>query len=182
MHRLVVTAILVLLAGTFLGGTVFRAPVGYAATALLDVFVTNDTSHPVPVSEQNKDATGNIKVHEQGTANVNVANSSLSVTAPVVTSGAGAESFGTSSSPLEVGACPCTASAIVVTMTSGVSGLTLFSSTSFPPAIAANFVGPALGGASTIVLPLPRPITFIAAECKGPSGEGCTISEVGDQP
>jgi hypothetical protein len=77
MRRSVVAAILVLLAGTVLGGTVFRAPIGYAATApssLLNVFVTNDPMHPVPVREQNLDTNGNIKVHEQGTAAVHVDN------------------------------------------------------------------------------------------------------------
>ena len=33
---------------------------------MLSVFVTNDASHPVPVREQNVDANGNVKVHEQG--------------------------------------------------------------------------------------------------------------------
>lgn len=40
------------------------------------VFVTNDSAHPVPVQEQRTDANGNIKVHEQGTANANVTNDS----------------------------------------------------------------------------------------------------------
>jgi hypothetical protein len=70
MRRSVVMAILVLLAGTVLGGTVFRAPVGYAASELLNVFVTNDSTHPVPVREQNTDSNGNIKVHEQGTVGI----------------------------------------------------------------------------------------------------------------
>jgi hypothetical protein len=51
------------------------------------MFVANDSSHPVPVREQNLDTSGNIKLHEQGTANVNVTNPSLSVTAPAVTGG-----------------------------------------------------------------------------------------------
>jgi hypothetical protein len=34
------------------------------------VFVENDAANPVPVQEQNRDASGAIKVHEQGTANV----------------------------------------------------------------------------------------------------------------
>ena len=59
----------------FLGSTVFRQQVA-DASSLLNVFVTNDSSHPVPVHEQNTDANGNIKVHEQGTANINVTNTS----------------------------------------------------------------------------------------------------------
>ena len=44
------------------------------ATGISKVFVTNTASNPVPVREQNRDANGNIKVHEQGTAKANVTN------------------------------------------------------------------------------------------------------------
>ena len=57
-------AALVLVAATLLGATVLREPVANAAAATLNVLVTNDSAHPVPV-------------HEQGTANVNVTNGSL---------------------------------------------------------------------------------------------------------
>ena len=60
---------LVLVAATLLGATVLREPVANAAAATLNVLVTNDSAHPVPV-------------HEQGTANVNVTNGSLTVTPP----------------------------------------------------------------------------------------------------
>ena len=53
-------AALLLLAATLLGATVLREPVADAATATLNVFVTNDSAHPVPVHEQ-----GNVKVSEQ---------------------------------------------------------------------------------------------------------------------
>jgi hypothetical protein len=46
----------------FLGATLFREEVAQAASAILNV------------QEQNTDANGNIKVHEQGTATVNVSN------------------------------------------------------------------------------------------------------------
>jgi hypothetical protein len=39
--------------------------VGAKARVLLNVFVTNSSSNPVPVREQNTDVNGNIKVHEQ---------------------------------------------------------------------------------------------------------------------
>src|SRR5439155_23397713 len=42
------------------------------AAQITSVFVTNDSSHAVPVREQALDANGNIKVHEQGTGNVTV--------------------------------------------------------------------------------------------------------------
>jgi hypothetical protein len=45
-----------------------------AADQLFSVFVTNTAANPVPVREQNLDGSGSIKVHEQGTAHVNVTN------------------------------------------------------------------------------------------------------------
>lgn len=74
MAKLLASGGLVLLA-LILGATVFREPVAWAAQAV-DAHITN------------LDANGNIKVHEQGTANVavqgtptvNVANASLPVT------------------------------------------------------------------------------------------------------
>jgi hypothetical protein len=61
-------AILALLLGLslVLGTTVFREQVARAAPAILQVFVVNDTRHPVPV-------------HEQGIADVNVTNTPLAV-------------------------------------------------------------------------------------------------------
>ena len=41
-----------------------------AASSMLNVFVTNTAAHPVPVNVTNTDANGNLKVHEQGTADV----------------------------------------------------------------------------------------------------------------
>ncbi|HEY6960603.1 MAG TPA: hypothetical protein VI408_01800, partial [Gaiellaceae bacterium] len=72
-------AFLLLLGSTVLGATVLREPVADAAAPIASVFVSNDASHPVPVREQNLDANGDVKVHEQGTANVNVTNSTLAV-------------------------------------------------------------------------------------------------------
>lgn len=69
MRRALIPAFLVLFVSFVLGATVFREQVAWAA-ANLNVFVTNDSSHPVPVQEQRVDANQNIKVHEQGTATV----------------------------------------------------------------------------------------------------------------
>jgi hypothetical protein len=49
------------------------------AAQISSVIVTNDAAHAVPVRDQNTDANGNIKVHEQGTASVNVTNTTLAV-------------------------------------------------------------------------------------------------------
>jgi hypothetical protein len=72
-------AALLLVAATVLGATVLREPVADAAQAPLSVFVNNDSSHPVPVAETNKDAGGNIKVHEQGTAAVRSGEEEVSI-------------------------------------------------------------------------------------------------------
>jgi hypothetical protein len=84
MRKLLIAAVaVVLLSGAVLGGTVFHEPIAQAATQVLNVFVTNDSTHPVPTKEQNLDASGNIKVHEQGIANVNVSNASIPVNGTV---------------------------------------------------------------------------------------------------
>jgi len=77
--RKAVIPVSLLLLGTVMGATVFQGQVAHAAAGILSVFVTNGPSHPVPVQEQNLDANGNIKVHEQGTANVNVTNTTVPV-------------------------------------------------------------------------------------------------------
>ena len=60
MRKAIIPALLLVLVSVVLGATVFREQVAHAASNL-NVFVTNDAAHPVPV-------------HEQGTANVNVTN------------------------------------------------------------------------------------------------------------
>ena len=73
MRKTLLVALLVA-AGAALGGTVLRNPIAYAATNVPQMFVSNDSAHAVPVREQNLDAGNNLRVHEQGTANVNVTN------------------------------------------------------------------------------------------------------------
>jgi hypothetical protein len=65
--------------GVVLGATVFRADIAQATGLAQSVTVNNTAADPVPVREQNLDGSGRIRVHEAGTANVNVTNSSLSV-------------------------------------------------------------------------------------------------------
>jgi hypothetical protein len=57
-----------------LGSTVLRSPLAEAASPFTDVIVGNSSSNPVPVAEQNVDANGDLKVHEQGTAAVSIQN------------------------------------------------------------------------------------------------------------
>lgn len=83
MRKLLIAAAVLLLSSAVLGGTAFHEPIANAATQVLSVFVTNDSTHPVPTKEQNLDASGYIKVHEQGIANVNVTNASIPVNGTV---------------------------------------------------------------------------------------------------
>jgi hypothetical protein len=181
MRRSVITAILVLLAGTVLGGTLFRAPIGHtaeAASSVLNVFVTNDSTHPVPVREQNLDASGNIKVHEQGTANVNVTNSSLAVASPApITGGGGAGQAAAGGSPFSV-VPTAVATALIIHMNSEVNSTAL----QLNGALVDNFLGPGGGGNADIVLALTRPIEFDQIICFGVSGGLCGVSWIGNSP
>jgi hypothetical protein len=52
MRRTVIPVFVLVLASVVLGATVFREQVARAAASMPQVFVANDTSHPVPVREQ----------------------------------------------------------------------------------------------------------------------------------
>lgn len=71
-QRAVTGALLLVGAGVALGATVFRTDIAEATGLAQAVTVDNTPANAVPVREQNRDGNGNIKVHEQGTANVNV--------------------------------------------------------------------------------------------------------------
>jgi hypothetical protein len=145
------------------------------------VVVVNTPAQAVPVREQNLDG-GNIKVHEQGTANVNVTNTSLPVTPPsAVTSGSFAAQF---AAPILGGDGGCcrqvgtqTATAISITMETGVFELVL----SYQGNAVAQFYGPAGNGHSNVDLAFPRPIKFDQVNCVGVGGS-CAVSTVGSQP
>ncbi len=79
MRKAVVLGVLVFCGSAVLGATVLRQPLAEAASPFTAVIIGNTSSNPVPVKDQNLDGNGNLKVHEQGTASVNVANASLPV-------------------------------------------------------------------------------------------------------
>ncbi len=176
MRKALISVGSILLVSLVLGSTVFRTQVADAASAVLNVFVTNDSSHPVPVREQNTDANGNIKVHEQGTANVSVTNPSLTVAPPTPVTGGGALVTGSVGINNDVGTRIATA--LEINMTSGVRECRL----QFGASIVADVNGPAFGGDSTVVLALTRPIEFNNIVVLGGSGDTCTVSIVGAQP
>jgi len=72
MRKAIIPAFLLVLSGLVLGATVLREPLAEAASPFTNVIVGNDATNPIPVREQNTDANGNIKIHEQGTVPVSV--------------------------------------------------------------------------------------------------------------
>jgi hypothetical protein len=144
------------------------------AAQISNVFVTNDSAHPVPVQEQRTDANGNIKVHEQGTANVNVTNGSLSVDSPTPITDGG--SFRVFNGTRDFDA-PVTASALAIHMSDSVVSIEFrYRPAQFP----ASFPGPELGGIAEIVLALDRPIKFDQIICVGEGA--CSVGWMGASP
>ena len=83
MKKTLIPALVLVLGSVILGATVFREQVAWATPGIQDVFVTNSTREPVPVHEQGT-ADVNVTnttlgVHEQGTSDVNVTNAPLAV-------------------------------------------------------------------------------------------------------
>jgi hypothetical protein len=127
------------------------------------------------VTVGNQDSNGNVKVHEQGTADVNVTNSSLPVASPnPVTSGGGAEFLGGGVTLATSG----TASFFSIHMDAGIHTV-LFKDAGN---LVGGFLGPAEGGVSAINTPLSRPVSFDHIECHGSSGDVCTVTWIGNSP
>jgi hypothetical protein len=72
MRKAVIPAFLLVFGALVLSVTVFGEPIAGASIPFSNVIVGNTTTNPVPVDVQNTDGAGNLKVHEQGTANVSV--------------------------------------------------------------------------------------------------------------
>jgi hypothetical protein len=175
MKKALVSALLLVVGSVLLGATVLQEPLAQAAAPIASVFVTNDASTPVPVREQNLDANRNIKVHEQGTADVNVTNSSLPMAPPQpITGGGGSVTLAT---------CPddhfpgtITASAFRISWSSSIDGVILRRGNS----VVATFVGPVAGDESPVDLALTRPVEFDRISCFGTGG--ISLSWVGNNP
>jgi len=82
-QRALIGALLLIAVGVVLGATVFRTDIAQATGLAQAVTISNTAAQAVPVREQNLDARGNVKVHEQGTAEVHVTNDSLTVSSGV---------------------------------------------------------------------------------------------------
>ena len=162
-RRTTIGALLLIGVGVVLGATVFRTDIAQATGLAQSVTVSNTAGNPVPVQEQNLDGSGNLKVHEQGTANVNVTNSSLTVASPAPITGGGLD--------LSI-PCPVTlglggsvvASALTFHLSAGVQNVELRTGNN---SIAYRAFGPGSGGPADINLALDRPISFTTIECTG---------------
>jgi hypothetical protein len=177
-RRALFGALLVVAVGVALGATVFRTDIAQA-TGLKkpqSVIVDNTAAQAVPVREQNLDS-GNIKVHEQGTANVNVTNGSLSVSQPPVTGGGAFQIMKTGNSDTIT---PQTASALTVAFRGGATGVSLTYQGSAVAYVAAA------GSDETVPVALTRPIQFDRISCFMGTGGGddsnCLVTWVGAQP
>jgi hypothetical protein len=147
-----------------LGGTVLREPIAFAAQSVSATIIG-------PL-----DANGNVKVHEQGTADVNVTNTDLgvhgtvSVSTPSPISSGARQASADGGISFKLSAGTQTASVISVDMTPGVTGFRLYTDGG---GIAAAFEGPGEGGQAHILIPLPRPISFDSIACFGGGNDLC---------
>jgi hypothetical protein len=163
-------ALLVLLLSAVLGATVLREPIAYAASPFQSVLVANTADSPVPVAQQ-------------GTANVNVTNETLSVAQPPVTGGGGQRIVAVTINEPPFPAQ--TASAMTVGFQGGASLAIL----SYQGAIVAWVIGSvasATGGPETVPVNLTRPLKFDSIDCGGAGGPPqttrCLVTWVGAQP
>lgn len=156
-------------ASLVLGATVFKEPVAWAAQAV-------DARIIGPL-----DADGNVRVHEQGTADVNVTNGTLSVAQPPVTGGGGL--WITRVGPPETIQAK-TATALTIAFQGGATFVEL----NYQGATVASVIGAvasSTGSPETVPVALSRPIKFDQIFCGG-AGSGpssrCVVTWVGAQP
>jgi hypothetical protein len=145
------------------------------AAQISSVFVTNDAAHAVPVHANNTDANGNLKVHEQGTANVQ---GTVNVEQVPVTSGgdfAIIDCSGEGTQEVHQGV----ATALVIHMQSGVDAMQLRNSGS----LILDLEGPGDGALADVNLPLTRPIQFNTIECISSSAANrLIVGWIGNNP
>jgi hypothetical protein len=155
--------VLVLVLGLAYGGLNLAGAAGPPSIVSGTVTVGNDATSPLPVQQQ-------------GTANVNVTNSSLAVTQTPITGG-GNESFqfGATNATFSV---PQIASALQINLSIHINLVQFF----YQGNVVAAFAGPIDGGPSNATLPLTRPIEFDMVKCDGGTGDSCFETWVGDQP
>jgi hypothetical protein len=183
-RRAIIGALLLIGVGVVLGGTVLRDQVASARSLAQSVIVSNTSANPVPVT-----AAGTLPVHEQGTANVNVTNSALSVAEepPITGGGRLVRLVGGGDTYFSFDTM---ASALTIHLTDGVSALTLRYCSQIPcesggqVGTVAVFDGPANGlGKANVDLALTRPIRFNNMRCLAASSSDiCSLGWIGTEP
>jgi hypothetical protein len=166
-QRAILAAGVLLGAGVALGATVFRTDLAQATGLVQTVRVTNTPAQAIPVREQNLDANGYIKVHEQGVVQVQPSE-------PITGGATGINVLGGHDFNFET---PQTASALSIRMTAGVRYLEFFIPGGYRPVF---FHGPGECGNASIVLALARPIRFDRIKCTGPETDRCSVSWIGN--
>ena len=165
MKKALFPAFLLVLGSTVLGATVFKEQVAWAAQSV-------DATIIGPL-----DADRNIKVHEQGTADVNVTNTSLSVRNPPPVTGGGG-SFGMFCPGFHNTPETIIATAVQFSWSGDVGGIIL----RLRDSIVASFNGPAATGDSgPLVLSLTRPVAFNQVQCVASQQGGVGVSWVGNE-
>ena len=150
-----------------LGATVLREPIAYAAQSVSATIIG-------PL-----DTNGNVRVHEQGTADVNVTNTDLAVhgtvgvSAPDPISSGAREAGAVGGASFKLNGGTQTASVISVDMGPGITGFRFYTDGG---GFAAAFQGPGAGGQAHILLPLPRPISFDSIACLGDGNDLCHVT------
>jgi hypothetical protein len=153
-RRAIIGALLLIGVGVILGTTVFRADLAQATGLSQSVTIDNTAANPVPVREQNLDRTGNIKVHEQGTASVHVENTSLAVAPQAATRSLSEVVSASASEVHQVSFSAIEASLIIIRGLTGTADHVSFHHFTDP---VLSFIGFKAG--DEIVLPLTQPVT-----------------------
>jgi len=170
-------ALLLIAVGIVLGATVFRSDIAQATGLAQSVTVANTAAQAVPVREQNLDGNGNIKVHEQGTANVQVTNAVTAASVPATQFLEG----GTLLIGGRVSGCvashPVLVSSLTLTSFSGNTELTFrhpgdSSCTDTGPETYAVYVG----SGQTVSVTLPNPVYTGYWTIGGTLGSNCTCA------
>jgi len=163
-------ALLLVVLGVALGATVFRSDIAQA-TGLKQsqsVIVDNSPAEAVPVREQNLDS-GNIKVHEQGTVDVEVQNSSLSVAPLAVTTSRLVNLLVVPGGTTTDQFSSIDASLITI---SGTGDAEVFAGSA-----SSGFLGVRTKGEEPVVFPLPQTLVadLIRVDCSATSPTSCSM-------
>ena len=163
MRRVLVSGLGLLIGGAAVGAVAFPEQVAHAAQAIMQVRVMNTAAEAVPV-------------RQQGTANVNVTNGSLSVSELAPVTGGGGGALVTEGTP-ETLSTPVTATAVIIGFRNDAFALRLH----YQGEVVASF--PNAMVTDNLTLALTRPVRFDRLVCVGPATNSeCLVGWVGAEP